>query len=468
MDKVVRSAAAAVADIEDGATIAIAGFGTGHRFPSDLILSLREKSVRNLCIVCNSLGSAADAPAQLLVDNHQVGRLVAAFSARPGAPSATEDQIASGELTVELVPQGTLVERLRAAGAGVAAFYTRTGVGTDIAAGKETRRFGEQEYILERALPVDFALLRAHRADRLGNLEFRGGSANFNPSFAKAARVAIAEVDEIVEPGALDPARIGLPGIFVTRVVKSAAPAPRSDGSGRRRGGESRREYGGKPALSRLEIARRATCLLSDGSYVNLGLGIPTLVSNWLGTRDIVLHAENGILGYGERAEGAEVDMDVYNAGGEFVTLKPGACFFESVTSFEMVRSGKVGVVMLGAYQVDELGSLANWSTPDMVGGGIGGAMDLVAGPGTVIILMEHVDSQGRPKLVERCTYPLTGLGCVDTIVTDLALLRRVDGRFELQELAAGFDVAEVLERTAMDVTVAEDLGVMQDAFGSL
>lgn len=456
-----------MADIADGATIAIAGFGTGHRFPSDLILALREKRVQNLSVVCNSLGSAVDAPAQLLVDNHQVGRLVAAFSARPGARSATEDQIASGELTVELVPQGTLVERLRAAGAGVAAFYTRTGVGTDIAAGKETRRFGEQEYILEQALPVDFALLRAHKADRLGNLEFRGGSANFNPSFAKAAQVAIAEVDEIVEAGELDPARIGLPGIFVTRVVKTTAPTPTSEGSARRRGGESRREYDGKPALSRLEVARRAACLLRDGSYVNLGLGIPTLVSNWLGTRDVVLHAENGILGYGGRAEESDVDIDVYNAGGEFVTLKPGACFFESVTSFEMVRSGKVGVVMLGAYQVDERGSLANWSTPAMVGGGIGGAMDLVAGTGEVVVLMEHVDSEGRPKLVERCTYPLTGRECVDTIVTDLALLRRVNGRFELQELAAGFDIAEVLERTEMDMTIADDLKVMQDAFGS-
>jgi 3-oxoacid CoA-transferase len=220
-DKVVPSPADAVADIVDGATIGIAGFGVAHRFPSSLITALRDQGARGLTIYCNGLGQPGHPTAHLLADSGQIAHLVTCFSARPGVVSEAERAIQSGRMTLEMVPQGTLVERMRAGGAGLAAIYTPVSVGTSIADGKDTRYFDGRPYVLERAITTDFALIRAHRADRLGNLRFRGGSRNFNVSFAKAARVAIAEVDEIVEVGELAPDEIDLPGVFVARVVAS-------------------------------------------------------------------------------------------------------------------------------------------------------------------------------------------------------------------------------------------------------
>ncbi len=462
MDKVYASPEVAIEDLADGSSVAIAGFGLAHRFPSSLLKALRDGGAKKLCLVCNSLGAADELRAQMLVNNGQVNRLIVSFSARPGLKSRAEELIAAGEVSVELVPQGILVERMRAGGAGLAAFYSPVGVGTPIAEGKELREFDGEPFILERALRVDYALLRAHRADRMGNLQFRGGSQNFNTSFAKAARVAIAEVDEIVEVGEIPPDQVGLPGVFVSRVVKSTVTIRLEDVMPTRqsRPADVPRAYHGKPGLTRGGIARRAAALLPEGSVVNLGIGMPTLVSNYLGGRDVILHAENGVLGYGEILT-EDVDPDVYNAGGQFVSLRPGASFFDSVTSFEIARSGRLGAVILGAYQVDERGNLANWSTPEQVGGGIGGAMDLVTGASMVVITMEHRDSRDRPKLLRACTYPLTGVECVDVVVTDLALLRHRDGLFHLDEIAPGFSVEEVLALTEMEVRVPAEVGTM-------
>lgn len=464
MDKVVASPEAAIADLTDGASIALAGFGLAHRFASSLISAVANSGARNLCIVSNSLGAPGRLQAETLVENRQVNRLIVSFSARPGIRSSAAEQIAAGAISVELVPQGTLVERMRAGGAGLAAFYTPVSAGTPIAEGKEVREFDGRPHVLEHALKVDYALLRAYRADRIGNLQFRGGSQNFNPSFAKAARIAIAEVDEIVEVGAIPPDQIDLPGIFVARVVKSTISVGIGDAlaaRAQRRPADAPRTYLGKPAITRLAIAERAARLLPEGSIVNLGTGLPTFVSNFLAGRDVMLHAENGILGYGGLVEGDDIDPDVYNASSQFVSLQPGASFFDSVESFEMARSGRLGAVILGAYQVDQAANLANWTTPEQVGGGIGGAMDLVAGGSELIILMEHRDSHGGPKLLRRCTYPLTAVGCVNTVVTDLALLRRRDGHFVLEEVAPGFSVEEILSLTDMDVRVAPRVGTL-------
>ncbi|MEI7782771.1 MAG: 3-oxoacid CoA-transferase [Betaproteobacteria bacterium] len=465
MDKVWPTPQEAVRDISEGASIAIAGFSVDHGFAVSLIQALKDQGTKRLCIVCNSLGAPGQLRPQILVENQQVSRLIASFSARPGVPTDAERQIASGEISLELVPQGTLVERLRAGGAGIAAFYTQAGLDTAIARGKEVREFKGQRYLMEEALTVDYAFLSACRADRAGNLEFRGGSQSFNPSFAKAARVAIAEVDEIVEVGQIPPERIGLPGIFVSRVVQRVLQPDPPGARKKRRGDDTFKTYHGKPGLSRMDIARRAALLLDDHSYVNLGVGIPTLIANHIGSKDLMLHAENGILGYGPLPADQPIDRDHYNASGEFVGLIPGASFFDSVTSFEVARSGRLAAVVLGAYQVDAQGNLANWSTPNMVGGGIGGAMDLIASPSRLIILMEHTDSKDRPKLVAQCTFPLTAERRVDTVVTDLALLRRVDGVFWLEEIARGFELEEVLALTPMGVRVAPQVGVMQDAF---
>jgi len=463
MNKVYPSPQAAIADIPDGATIAIAGFGVMHRFATSLIIALRDQGTRDLCIVCNSLGESGEARGQILAENGQVKKLIAAFSMRPGTRTASEDQIASGTMGIELVPQGILVERCRAGGAGIPAFFSPTGVGTAIAEGKEVRMFDGKPHVLEQAIRVDYAFLNGYRADRLGNVQFRGGSQNFNPSFAKAARCAIVEVDEIVEPGVIPPELVDLPGIFVSRVVKTTQ-AFRKEAVLRpdRRPADKPRLYAGKPGLTRSGIARRAAALVRDGSYVNLGVGIPTMVSNHLHGRDVVLHAENGVLGYGELVTRQEaIDPDIYNAAGQFVSLVAGASFFDSVTSFEMARGGWLDTVILGAYEVDRNANVANWSIVDTRRGGIGGAMDLIAGGAELIIVMEHTDSQGRPKLRRECTYPLTGTGCVDYVVTDLALLHWREDRFVLLEVAPGFTVDEVLGLTEMPVSVAPNVGTM-------
>lgn len=467
MNKIVGSPAEAVADIVDGSSVAIAGFGLAHRFPSSLIMALGDLGSKHLTVYCNGLGQPGHPTAHLLAENHQLGKLVASFSARPGVrESEAESQIAAGELDFEVVPQGTLVERMRAGGAGLAAVYTPTAVGTPLADGKEVRVFDGKPYVLEMAITTDFAFIRGYRADRLGNIQLRGGSRNFNVSFAKAARIAIAEVEEIVEPGEIPPDLIDIPGAFVGRVVQTTYTMDTKTLPMRpNRAAGSARNYSDKPALARNEIARRAALLLEDGTYVNLGAGLPNLITNYLGDREVILHAENGILDYGSFADGDEFDPDVHDAGGWFVTTKPGTSFFESVTSFEIARSGRLSAVVLGAYQVAANGDFANWATPEMAGGGIGGAMDLAVGARSVMITMEHCDSSGRPKLVERCSYPITAVGVVDTVVTDLALFRRVGDRFRLDEVARGFEVEDIRALTAMDFDVAADLGTMQDAF---
>jgi 3-oxoacid CoA-transferase len=462
MDKVFESPGRAVADIADGATIAIAGFSVGHRFANSLIIALREKGTKHLTLVCNSLGDPGATRGQILAENKQVKKLIAAFSVRPGTPTASEEQIATGEMEVELVPQGILVERCRAGGAGIPAFYSPTSVGTDLVKGREIRDFDGKPHVLEHAIKVDYAFLRGHRADTLGNVQFRGGSQNFNPSFAKAARVGIVEVDEIVEPGAIPPELIDLPGIFISRVVKTTQKFDlwkRPE----RRPSDKPRLYGDKPGLTRAGIAKNAARLVKDGTYVNLGVGIPTMVSNYLVGRDVVLHAENGVLGYGQMlTEEKDIDPDIYNAAGQFVALKPGASFFDSVTSFEMARGGRIDTVILGAYEVDQSASVANWSTADAKRGGIGGAMDLLSGKGDLVIVMEHTDSKGRPKLRKKCTYPLTGKGCVTYVVTDLALLRWDGKRFVLDEVAPGFTAQEVIALTEMELVAAPNVRTME------
>jgi 3-oxoacid CoA-transferase len=189
MDKVMASPAAAVHDIGNGASIGIAGFGVAHRFPSSLITALRDRGVTGLTVYCNGLGQPGHPTAHLLADNHQISRLVTCFSARPGVVSEAERQIQAGQMSLEMVAQGTLVERMRAGGAGIPAFYTPVGYGSALADGKDVHYFDGQPYLLERAITTDFAFIRGHRADRMGNVQFRGGSRNFNVSFAKAARV---------------------------------------------------------------------------------------------------------------------------------------------------------------------------------------------------------------------------------------------------------------------------------------
>jgi 3-oxoacid CoA-transferase len=461
MTKIFSSPEAAVADIPDGSSIAIAGFGVGHSYPNSLVIALKEQGARDLCVVANSLGAGEYRP-ELLLENGQVSKVILSFSARPGLPSLVEQRAAAGDVQLEMVPQGILVERLRAAGAGLPAFYSPVTVGTPLAQGKELREFDGKAYVLERSLPVDYALVRGFRADSSGNVEFRGSSMHFHPSFAKGARVAIVEVEEIVEVGAIPPERVGLPGIFVSRVVLATKKVAIPKEALGRRAPDTRREYFGKPALSRLEFAKRAAALLPEHGYVNLGSGLPTLVASHVSGRNITLHAENGALGYELLSDTGVPDSDFFDAAGGFIEMRAGGALFDSVVSFEVARSGKLSAVLLGAYQVAQNGDLANWSVPGQVGGGIGGAMDLIAGASKLIIVMEHSDSKGRSKLVRECKYPLTAPQCVDVIVTDLALLVRRGNRFVLEEIAPGFSVEEIQQLTDMELLIADNVRVMQ------
>jgi 3-oxoacid CoA-transferase subunit A len=233
INKVMPSFAEAVADIPDGATIMIDGFAGPGGTPQNLIRALREQGARGLTIISNTAGLASvigfgtlpgDRPIDIgvLIENEQVKKVIASYpvSPSPSRPTAFERAYKEGKVELELAPQGTLAERIRAGGAGIAAFYTPTGVGTLLAEGKETRIFEGREYVLERALSADFALLRAHKADTLGNVVYRGTSRNFNGVMATAARTTIVEVDEVVEPGGLDAAGVHTPGIYVKRIVK--------------------------------------------------------------------------------------------------------------------------------------------------------------------------------------------------------------------------------------------------------
>ena len=472
INKVISGAEEAVADIQDGATLMLGGFGLCG-IPENTISALLEKGVKGLTCISNNAG-VDDFGIGLMLKTKQVKKMISSYV---GENKEFERQLLSGELEVELTPQGTLAERIRAGGAGIPAFFTPAGVGTEVAEGKEIQEFDGKKYVRESWLKADFAIIKAWKGDAAGNLIFKGTAQNFSPMMAAAGKITIAEVEELVPTGSLDPAQIHTPGIYVQRIfqgknyekrIEQRTIAPAVETSKRPNEKEITQEAKTPlpigQGLDKNQIAKRIAREVKDGYYVNLGIGIPTLVANYIPEGiNAVLQSENGLLGIGPFPTEDKVDPDLINAGKQTVTVLDGSALFSSADSFAMIRGGHVDLTILGAMEVSENGDIANWKIPGKMVKGMGGAMDLVASAENIIVAMQHVNKAGESKLLKTCSLPITGLRCVKKIITELAVLEIMpEGGFKLLERAPGISVEHIKNSTEGKLIIEGEIPEME------
>ncbi|MDT8398624.1 MAG: 3-oxoacid CoA-transferase [Pseudomonadales bacterium] len=439
------SPAAAAALVKTGDTLIVGGFGmTGN--PVHLLHALAETPVKDLTYIGNNVGEPGLGGGRLL-RNGQIKKAIGSFfTSNPEAVAAAQ----AGAIEFELLPQGTLGEAIRAAGAGLGGFFTPTSAGTPLAQMRETRVIDGTEMVFIEPLHGDVSLIRAWRADTAGNLQYRMTESNFNPAAATASKLVIAEVEEIVGLGELDPNTIHTPGCFVDYLVQARVTLADLGSSA------SVSVSAKKADASRLAMAQAVLKELKAGDVVNLGVGIPTLVADLIKPGgNITMHTENGMLGVGPEPEsGGALDYPV-NAGKVPVTALPGASYFDTPMSFGMIRGGHVNVAVMGGLEVDEQANLANWSVPGKPLLGVGGAMDLACGAERLIVTMIHCDSKGASKVKKRCTLPLTAKGVVDVLITERAVFHFTAAGMVLTHVFAGYTAEDIAQCTEASYTVA-------------
>lgn len=445
--------------IKSNQTLLCGGFGLSGIPETYFAAIAKQPGIKNLTIVSNN-GGLNHIGSDKLIEAGQVSRMIMSYM---GRSKPLMNSYLSGKIEIELTPQGTISERCRAAASGIPAFYTKTGADTWIEQGKmpvkyndkgevikysqakETRVFNGKKYLLEEALPGDVALVKCWKADALGNLVFRGTTLNFNQVFAQAAAVTLVEADEIVPVGSIEPNEVHVPGIHVTKVIQSTEPKHIESLQLAR--DHTKSDNDSDP---RVVIARRVAKEFENGSYANLGIGLPTLAPNYIDPNvSVVFQSENGILGVGPYPTESQVDPDIVNAGKETVTLLPGASVFGSQDSFAMIRAGKINCTVLGAMEVSQYGDLANWGVPGNIKG-MGGAMDLVSNPEEtkVVVCTTHTTKDGKPKIVKQCSNPLTGSRVARVIITELAVFKVDNEGLVLTELQPGATLEEVKSKT--------------------
>lgn len=433
------SAAEAASKVKNGDVLMGGGFGmTGH--PVHLLHALAETDTHQLTYIGNNVGEPNLGGGRLL-RNGQIKKAIGSFlTSNPEAVQAAQ----AGDIETQLLPQGTLAEAIRAGGAGIGGFYTPTALGTVIAADTETKHINGQPYIFVPGLRANVAFVRAWQADTAGNLVYRLTEQNFNKVMATAADLVIAEAEQILPAGQLTPNQIHTPGCYVDYLVQAHTTLEELGSSGSIKSGVK------KANPIRLQMAQRALAELQPGDVVNLGVGIPTLVADFITPEHgIILHTENGMLGVGPAPEtGGALDYPV-NASKIPVTALPGSSYFDSSDSFAMIRGGHVDAAIMGGLQVDEQANLANWAVPGKPLLGIGGAMDLASGAKRLIITMTHTNRDGRSKVVPACDLPLTALHAVDMLITDLAVFRFIERQLTLTELMPNRTWDEVRAKTA-------------------